>query len=45
MLNLFEKNQEFAAPRDIIRFEAKFFVSPTGPRHLGEMKTSTNDEN
>ena len=33
----FKKSQEFAAPK------AKFFVSPTGSRHLGEMKTSIND--
>ena len=28
-----------------MRFGANFFVSPTGPRHLWEMKTRTNDEN
>ena len=40
---MFEKNQEFAASKDIMRFGANFFVSPTGSRHLGEMKTNTND--
>ena len=29
---------------EIIRFLARFFVSPTVSRHLGEMKTSTKDE-
>ena len=38
-------NQEFAAPKDIIRFGAKFFGSPTGSRHLGEIKTGTSDKN
>ena len=33
------------APKDIMRFGATFFVSSTGSKHLGEMKTSTNDEN
>ena len=28
-----------------MRFVANFFMSPTGSRHLGEMKTSTNDLN
>ena len=37
------KNQEFVTPKDIMRFGAKFFVSPTGSRHLGEMKPCTND--
>ena len=32
-------------PKDIIRFGAKFFMSPTGSRHLEEMKTSTNEDN
>ena len=41
----FKKNQQFAAPKDIMRFGANFFVSLTSSRHLGEMKTSTNDEN
>ena len=41
----FKKNQELAAPTGIMRFGAKFFVSPTGSRHLGEMITSTNDPN
>ena len=44
-VNTFKKNQEFAAPKDRMRFGAKFFLSSTGSRHLGEMKTSTNDEN
>ena len=26
----------------IIRFPARFFMSPTGSRYLGEMKTSAN---
>ena len=29
---------------EIIWFSAKFFVSAMDSRHLGEMKTSTNDE-
>ena len=33
------------APKKIMRFGAKFFVSPTGSRHFGEMKTSTIDDN
>ena len=40
---VFKKIQEFAAPKDFMRVVAKFFVSPTDSRHLGEMKTSTND--
>ena len=28
-----------AAPKDIMRFGANFFASPTGSKHLGEMKT------
>ena len=39
-----QKNQEFAAPKDILRFGTKFFVRSIGSRHLGEMKTSPNDE-
>ena len=30
--------------KEILGFWAKFFVSPTGSRHLGELKTSSNDE-
>ena len=41
----FKKNQEFAVQKDIMRFGVKFFVSSTGSRHLGEIKTSTNDDN
>ena len=44
-VSAFFLNQEFAAPKDIMRFVAKFFVSPTSSRHLGAMKTSTNDDN
>ena len=43
-VSAFLKNQEFTAQIEIMRFRAKFFVNPTGSRHLGEMKTSTNDE-
>ena len=45
LLSAFLKNQKFTAPKDIMRFGGKFFMSPTGTRHLGEMKTSTNDDN
>ena len=38
-------NQEFTGPTVIMRFGAKFFVSPKGSKHLGETKTCTNDEN
>ena len=46
MLNVkaFKKNQEFAASKEIMLFGAKLFVISTGLRHLGEMKTSTNDD-
>ena len=44
-INAFFFNQEYAAQKDIMQFGAKFFVSSTGSRHLGEMKTSTNDDN
>ena len=44
-VSAFLKNQKFAAPKDIMQFGAKFFVSSTGSRHLGEIKTSTKDEN
>ena len=37
--------QGFVAQKEIMRFGAKFFLSSTGSRHLGEMKTSTNDGN
>ena len=37
-----KKNQEFAVPKDILRFGAKFFVRSTASRHLEEMKTSTH---
>ena len=42
-VNAFFLNLELAAPKDIMRFEANFFVSLAGSRHLGEMETSTND--
>ena len=32
------------APKDIMQFGANFFVSSTGSRLLGEMKTSINDK-
>ena len=38
-------NQEFAAPKDKMRFGATFFVRSTGSKHLRKMKTSTNDGN
>ena len=40
-----KKKQEFAAPKDIMGFGAKFLVSPTGSRHLRMMKTITKDDN
>ena len=36
-------NQEFAAPKDIMRFGATLFVRSTGSRHLREMKTSVEE--
>ena len=44
-VSLFFKKSRIRAQEDIMRFGSKFFVRSTGLRHLGEMKTSTNDEN
>ena len=50
MLSLLQKTfliQEFDAQKreELKYFGFEFNVSPTGSRHLGEIKTSTNDEN
>ena len=42
-MRFFLQNQEFEDLVDIMRFLAKLFVSLTGSRHLGEMKTSTDE--
>ena len=37
-VNVFLKKSRIHAPKDIMQFGAKFFVSSTDSRHLGEMK-------
>ena len=46
---MFKKNQVFDAQKmnnkKYSDLKPSFFVSPTGSRHLGERKTSTNNDN
>ena len=47
---MFKKNQDSDETKDErieinIPILSQVFVSPTGSRHLGEVKTSFNDEN